>query len=137
MVVILELPLKNDYWIPSGIGCIFVYITYLKFSKYDKENIKRFENKLFIMGLILLFMSTNLFPWFIFNNMPLSIQFPWRLYAFSTTFFTIVGSIVLVNKHSKKINDLKKYLTTNLSNEINNDTSLISNNIEILSINYV
>ena len=33
--------------------------------------------------------------------------------------------------------DLKKYLTTDLSNEINNNTSLISNNIEILSINYV
>ena len=69
-----------------------------------------FENKLFIMGLILLFMSTNLFPWFIFNNMPLSIQFPWRLYAFSTTLLTIVGSIVLVNKYNKKINVLKKYL---------------------------
>lgn len=107
---ILELPLKNEPWIPMGIGTIFVYITYLKFKKYDKENIKRFENKLFIIGLILLFMSTNLFPWFIFNDMPLSIQFPWRLYAFSTTLLTIVGSIVLVNKYSKKIDLLKKYL---------------------------
>lgn len=107
---ILELPLKNDKWIPLGIGIIFVYISYLKFKNYNKENIKRFENKIFIIGLILLFMSTNLFPWFIFNNIPLSIQFPWRLYAFSTTFLTIVGSIVLVNKYNKKINDLKKYL---------------------------
>lgn len=33
--------------------------------------------------------------------------------------------------------DLKKYLTTNLSNKINNDKKLISNNIKILSINYI
>lgn len=107
---ILELPLNNEPWIPLGIGCIFVYIAYLKFKRFDKENLKRFENKLFIMGLILLFMSTNLFPWFIFNNIPLSIQFPWRLYAFSITLLIIVGSVVLVNKYNKKINDLKKYL---------------------------
>lgn len=107
---ILELPIKNNPWIPLGIGVIFVYITYLKFKKYDKENIKRFENKLFIIGLVLLLMSTNLFPWFIFNKIPLSIQFPWRLYAFTTVLLTIVGSIVLVNKYSKKINLLKKYL---------------------------
>ena len=33
--------------------------------------------------------------------------------------------------------DLKKYLSTNLSNKINPDKKLISNNIEILSINYI
>lgn len=33
--------------------------------------------------------------------------------------------------------DLKKYLSTNLSNKINNDKNLISNNIKILSIDYI
>lgn len=33
--------------------------------------------------------------------------------------------------------DLKKYLSTNLSNKINTDKNLISNNIKVLSINYI
>ena len=33
--------------------------------------------------------------------------------------------------------DFKKYLSTDLSKDINNDNKLLSNNIEIISINYV
>ena len=33
-----------------------------------------------------------------------------------------------------EMDDMKKYLSTDLSNEINNDSELISNKIEILSI---
>lgn len=53
----------------------------------------------------------------------------------------LIGS-ALAGKNNDNIvtifaDDLKKYLTTNLSKKINNDKKLISNNIKILSIEYI
>lgn len=111
---ILAIPYNNsNYWIPLGIGVIYIYIIYLYFKEYKTEknkiNLFDFDKILFILGIILLFMSTNLFPWFIFNNISLSIQFPWRLYAFVSLFLIISGSILLYKKYHKNIY-LKKYL---------------------------
>mgnify|MGYP003297704596 CR=1 FL=1 len=48
----------------------------------------------------------------------------------------------IVGKHGDNVvtvfaDDFKKYLSTDLSKDINNDNKLLSNNIEIISINYV
>ena len=102
---ILEIDIKDNStkWSPFGIGIIFAYIMYLKIKNFTKENINSYENKLFIIGVILLLMSTKLFPWSIFNETILSIQFPWRLYTFVTVLLTIVGSVVLVNRFGENM----------------------------------
>ena len=54
----------------------------------------------------------------------------------------MIASILAKEENKKEIvtvfpDDNKKYLTTDLSKDINNDNKLLSNNIEIISIDYV
>lgn len=49
-----------------------------------------------IIGILILFMATDIFPWDKFVDSPLSIiQFPWRFFAFVTLFFCVYSSGVL------------------------------------------
>lgn len=43
------------------------------------------------LGILFIFLATNLFPWFIFQNTPLHvIQFPWRFLGLATFCFSLV-----------------------------------------------
>lgn len=71
----------------------------LVFKTIHKELIK-FE----ILGLLFVFLSTNLFPWFIFQDTPIHvIQFPWRFMGIATFCFSFVLSQIIVKKSSKLI----------------------------------
>ncbi|MBP3920621.1 MAG: YfhO family protein [Bacilli bacterium] len=108
--LILEIPnlrnvLTNKYWIPSGIGIVFVYLIY---SKIKHKNIKdKFINDSFILGIFFLFMTTSLFPWNlnVIKKTLYMIQFPWRFYLLTTILITIAGSILI-----SKISESKKFL---------------------------
>ena len=112
------LPLKS--WIPAGIGIIFIYLTILKIK--NKEINDKFINICFIIGIISLFLSSNLFPWKIFGKLFEMIQFPWRLYFITTLLLTISGSILISKIYTKKKERIKQFIIVFLISSI----SLIS-----------
>lgn len=108
-LLFLEIPnlgsiISSKYWIPSGIGIIFIYFIY-KIIK-SKNNDKIIKQSLWISIITLLLITfTPFWKLKIINKLFYMIQFPWRLYLIPTLLLTIFGSIVI-----SKINKSKKFL---------------------------
>lgn len=59
-----------------------------------KSKLLKLSDKFLIIGLILLFMTTDLFPWDLLNDTLFKyIQFPWRLLSFASLFLAASVSI--------------------------------------------
>ncbi|HFM7050809.1 TPA: hypothetical protein ACG9XA_003026, partial [Enterococcus faecium] len=68
------------------------------------------------LGVFVLFCSTNLFPWQLFNHTPVkSLQFVWRLNGFSSLFIAYTMSIVIYYIFSTKNNSWKIMVFTFLA----------------------
>lgn len=87
------------------IGILLILCISLRLFIRDKSKTLRKIDLLTLLGLIYLFLSLNIIPW---DRYPLKlinfIQFPWRLFEFSTLFFSISGGsylCVLINKHAR------------------------------------
>ncbi|HBL1404320.1 TPA: hypothetical protein LP223_002578 [Enterococcus faecium] len=71
---------------------------------------------IFFLGVFVLFCSTNLFPWQLFNHTPVkSLQFVWRLDGFSSLFIAYTMSIVIYYIFSTKNNSWKIMVFTFLA----------------------
>ncbi|EMW6020877.1 hypothetical protein AAFC92_002494 [Enterococcus faecium] len=71
---------------------------------------------IFFLGVFVLFCSTNLFPWQLFNHTPVkSLQFDWRLNGFSSLFIAYTMSIVIYYIFSTKNNSWKIMVFTFLA----------------------
>ncbi|NTO65780.1 hypothetical protein HQ809_12880 [Enterococcus faecium] len=71
---------------------------------------------IFFLGVFVLFCSTNLFPWQLFNHTPVkSLQFVWRLNGFSSLFIVYMMSIVIYYIFSTKNNSWKIMVFTFLA----------------------
>lgn len=109
-LMILEIPslrtvVYDKYWVPSGIGIIFIYMIYKKI-KY-KQIKDRFINQSFIISVVALILITFTPIWKIniMKKVFYMIQFPWRILIIPTLLLTISGSILL-----SKIGESKKVL---------------------------
>lgn len=80
---------------PMNAGLIFLLLPFLRVFVKKKSNLVKAADWLTIMGIVFLFMSTNLFPWGITKSVLGNIQFPWRLLLYTTLFFSVSGSIYL------------------------------------------
>lgn len=104
----LEIILPLKYWIPSGIGIIFIYLTYLKIKS---RNIKdSFITQCFIIGVLCLFLASNIFPWKLFEKAFSLIQFPWRLYVITTVLLTVGGGILISKIYTKNKDRIKQLI---------------------------
>ncbi|MEG2075969.1 MAG: hypothetical protein RRY34_05655, partial [Victivallaceae bacterium] len=95
--VFLELPyMKLDYWIPSGIGIIFVivFLQRLRF-KSDGGNREIFRDIAMICAGVCLLAATNFLPYEGMMSVLASIQFPWRFYLPATLFGAMAGGLIL------------------------------------------
>jgi len=80
---------------PNGISiAIILLIVYIFF--YRKVKDKSMTQSL-IISILLLIMSTKLFPWKIFNSLLGVIQLPWRLLTFSTFLISFSAGIYFCN----------------------------------------
>ena len=99
--------LQDEIPLSMGVGATIALVAcavYFIRNKNDGDRIaeRKFTLQMFIMTLILLFMSTYLFPWDylrdsfaparFFEN---TLQFPWRLLSVSTALSAAAGSAVL------------------------------------------
>ena len=104
----LEIILPLKYWIPAGIGIIFIYLTYLKIKS---RNIKdSFITQCFIIGVLCLFLASNIFPWKLFEKAFSLIQFPWRLYVITTVLLTVGGGILISKIYTKNKDRIKQLI---------------------------
>lgn len=104
----LEIILPLKYWIPAGIGIIFIYLTYLKIKN---RNIKdSFITQCFIIGVVCLFLASNIFPWKLFEKAFSLIQFPWRLYVITTVLLTVGGGILISKIYTKNKDRIKQLI---------------------------
>jgi hypothetical protein len=92
---------------PCGIGLVFIAASFM-FSKIPHEYspLYRFCKASLITGLILLFVTTDLFPWKAVAFLLSSIQFPWRFLLVAVAFLSISSSLIINylidNKMAKK-----------------------------------
>ncbi len=87
----------RNLWIPTGLGIGFILIIYYYFKNFKDNN--KFIHFCFVVALIFLICSTNIFPWNLFQKVLSPIQFPWRFY-FIVVLLLSVGVGLLFNKNS-------------------------------------
>ena len=101
----LRTVLYDKYWIPSGIGLIFLYFIYMRVKHREIKN--KFIDELYIISIVTLLPITITPFWKlgIVKKTLYMIQFPWRFYIVPTLLLTVAGSIFI-----SKITESKKIL---------------------------
>lgn len=94
----IEVPTGVAPWTPQGIGLVFIYLFFRFFKKKVKEEDQRkFKNVCLVMGFVLLFATTSLFPWKIAGKFLGVIQFPWRFYILVIVLLLFAFAILISN----------------------------------------
>ena len=93
----LELPyMKMEYWIPPGIGIIFVVVFLQRLRlKSERSPQERFRDLCMTTGFASLIAATEFLPWQGLMQVIAAIQFPWRFYMPATAFAALGGGILL------------------------------------------
>lgn len=79
-----------------GIGFPLIVLTFVLLINFKK--LSRLSSTALIFGLVSIYFSTKLFPWFLLQNTPLNIiQAPWRFMIFGTFFISFSSSIFLID----------------------------------------
>jgi len=107
---------KETLW--TGIGAVLTLILFSRFfmKKQKSEKLRSVDIGV-IIGICFVIASCRIIPW---GSFPLNllgfIQYPWRLYEFSTFFFAIAGgyylSLLFVNKKQRVIGLITVILVT-------------------------
>jgi hypothetical protein len=93
----LELPyMKMEYWIPPGIGIIFVIVFLQRLRlKSARSPQERFRDLCMITGFVSLIAASEFLPWQGLMQVIAAIQFPWRFYMPATAFAAMGGGLLL------------------------------------------
>jgi len=93
----LELPyMKLEYWIPPGIGIIFIIVFLQRFRvRSERTPAERFRDLCMVTGFAALVSATEFLPWQGMMRAIAAIQFPWRLYLPATAFAALGGGLLL------------------------------------------
>ena len=82
---------EGNLYNPGLIVLVILIVGAIYFVKFNSLN-----KKIYLMGLALFLISTNLFPWNVLQNTPISvIQYPYRLLIFATLFAAVSGSLMI------------------------------------------
>lgn len=87
-------------WVPNGIGLACVVFTAIYFSFFKRRRDKLVP-RLLGVSAVLLFLTTDLFPWGEIQEFVGVIQFPWRFLVFPT-FLTALAAGIYFGKHERK-----------------------------------
>lgn len=87
---------KDSPFLPSGIGILYIILVFfrLKIKNTNNDIILKFSDLCTITAIITLLCATDIFPWAELRILQ-SVQFPWRLYLFSSLFFSISSAIIV------------------------------------------
>lgn len=94
----LDVPTGIFPWVPQGIGLVFIYLIVKFYKKNGKdEKQENFKKLCIIFALVLLYVSTSLFPWKLLGKYLSIIQFPWRLYILITLLLLFGFAVPITN----------------------------------------
>lgn len=94
----------NNAFSPPGIGMIFIIISLFRYKlKTKKTKLLKVCDICLIIGFSLLLIVTPLFPWKELSEYLKFIQFPWRLYLYSSLFLSISSGIIIYLKFDTNI----------------------------------
>ncbi len=83
----------NSIGITTIVALVITIIYYTK----NRATLSKFKRLMFYSAIVVLILSSSLFPWSIFNGTPIAqIQFVWRLNAFSTVMILMAFSIIVL-----------------------------------------
>lgn len=107
----LELPyMKLTYWIPPGIGIIFLVVIGQRFRLHSTgTNSEKFRDFSIITGFLCLLSATNFLPWEGMMQVLAGIQFPWRFYLPATAFMAVGGGLVVGKIVQKNISEYRHW----------------------------
>ena len=93
---ILAIPTKIGelYVPPAGIGIGLAIVGILGLILKSDHDIRKL---LLVLGWVLLFCSTTLFPWQFLGNYLQTLQFPWRFYFFTSVLFCFCSGDTLLS----------------------------------------
>lgn len=89
--------------VTKSIGSLLIILPILLLFMKDKKERKEysFYLELYVLGIVLLFMSSNIFPWEKFGFLGI-IQFPYRLNMFITLFLSFVAGFSVIECFDNK-----------------------------------
>lgn len=77
----------------NSVGIISIVVIFVGWKFIEKKNILRYS---YILGILLILLSTSVFPWMMFENTFLGIvQLPWRYLIYADLFLAIVASFII------------------------------------------
>lgn len=91
-----------SFGIPSLVYILIFIREYLKRRKFISRADRLIINGLICSACLLIFASTNKFPWHLFEKIPVvslfvtALQFPWRLQEFAAIVIALLGGVGLV-----------------------------------------
>lgn len=89
------------------VGTVLLILPFLILACKEKDDKKTYMNQLFGIGLVVLFMTTSLFPWIkicsVFKDIT-TMQFPYRLNIILNVIFSFVGGYALNKVCNEKEN---------------------------------
>lgn len=98
-----DVELFNVPFLPYGIGIVLILTAFFGWYPSRKSNKDMF---IYIWGIILLLISTNIFPWGLIKNTPLAIiQMPIRYLSYASLFLAIIAAkfiVTIFNRLSEK-----------------------------------
>ena len=110
LITSLNSDCNNFYY---GIGVVDVLIAFLGLIFFTK--LSKISKASYIIGSITFFMASTAFPWELFDKSIFSIiQFPFRLLAFTSLFYAVVGGEI-TDKAISKFSDSEKKMQIVLS----------------------
>ena len=82
---------EGNLYNPGLVILVILIVGIFYFRKFNRIN-----KQIYSAGLLIFLISTNLFPWHILQNTPISvIQYPYRLLIFATLFAAVSGSLII------------------------------------------
>lgn len=98
-----DVELFNVPFLPYGIGTVLILTAFLGWYPSRKSHKDMF---IYIWGIILLFVSTNIFPWGLIKNTPLAIiQMPIRYLSYASLFLAIIAAKFIVTIFNRLSNN--------------------------------
>ena len=91
---------SNDFWMPPGIGVLLTLSIILFICNYKRVSTN--TKILYIFGLFILLLTTNIFPWKYLNKYVRIFQFPWRILSISIVTLLAACTSMLSDLEIKK-----------------------------------
>lgn len=114
-----------------GIGLPLIVILFLGLTRF--KNINSNSRIFLLMGLLFSLLSTQLFPWMLFQNTPVSvIQLPWRFLGPAMFCFAVVGAEMIGDSNRPRLwTDLTMVLVVIIS--VTSIISLVSGEHRVIN----